>query len=323
MSGPSGTPVAPSRRSRAVPLVGAVLVGVLAAVQSRINGELSAQLGNGLVAAVWSFVTGLFLVGLLTLLRPAIRRGLRAIGAALRAGTLRRWHLFGGLFGGFFVGVQAAVVPILGVAVFTVATVAGQSVNSIVVDRVGLGPAGKQAVTGARVASAVIAVAAVAVAVANQFGAGSISAVPVVFAVLGGLGVAVQQAVNGRLAMAAGNAMSATLISFTCGATGLVLALAWRSVASGSGLPDFGGAPWWAYVGGFLGIFFVAISAWVVPIVGVLLFALLSIAGQLVGALLLDLIAPTTAGNVAWNLFVGVALAFVAVVVAARGRVRT
>jgi transporter family-2 protein len=82
------------------------------------------------------------------------------------------------------------------------------------------------------------------------------------------------------------------------------------------------GAPWWAYLGGLLGIVYIAIAAWVVPIVGVLLFVLLSIAGQLAGALVLDAVAPTSGTAVAWNLIAGVALAFVAVAVTARGRQR-
>ena len=51
-------------------------------------------------------------------------------------------------------------------------------------------------------------------------------------------------------------------------------------------------------------------------------FALLSIAGQLTAALLLDLLAPTPGASVGWNLVAGLVLAFVAVSVAARGRRR-
>ena len=68
---------------------------------------------------------------------------------------------------------------------------------------------------------------------------------------------------------------------------------------------------------------FIAIASWVVPIVGVLFFALTSIAGQLSGALALDVVAPTAGTDLAWNLVAGVLLAFVAVLVASRGRPRT
>ena len=77
------------------------------------------------------------------------------------------------------------------------------------------------------------------------------------------------------------------------------------------------------YLGGVVGIVFIAIAAWAVPIVGVLLFAVVTIAGQLSGALLLDVVAPTAGTDLAINLVLGVLLAFVAVAVAARGRRRT
>jgi transporter family-2 protein len=76
------------------------------------------------------------------------------------------------------------------------------------------------------------------------------------------------------------------------------------------------------YLGGLIGILFIAIAAWVVPIVGVLLYALASIAGQLFGALALDVLVPTPGTVIAWNLVAGVILAFVAVAVASRGRSR-
>lgn len=307
-----------SRQARAVPLVGAVAVGIMASVQSRLNGELSQHVGDGLRAAVWSFGSGLVILCVVVAISEPIRAGLVRLSGALRAGVLPRWQVLGGLFGGFLVGVQSAVVPLLGVAVFTVATVAGQSSNSLVVDRIGLGPAGRQAITGRRVASAVLAVVAVVIAVSDRFGVASFSLVAVAFAVLAGLGIAVQQAINGRVAQTSGHVMSATFVNFAFGTAGLVLALACRTVVNGEGLPSVAGAPWWAYLGGALGIVFIAIAAWVVPILGVLLFALLSIAGQLSGALLLDVVAPTRGTSLGWHLVVGVVLAFGAVALAAR-----
>ena len=53
------TPEPSSRQSRAlspaVALGGAVLVGVLTALQARINGQLGLRLGDGFVAAAISF----------------------------------------------------------------------------------------------------------------------------------------------------------------------------------------------------------------------------------------------------------------------------
>ena len=43
----------------------AVLIGVVVAIQARINGQLSVDLDNGLAAALVSFLTGLAIVSVL------------------------------------------------------------------------------------------------------------------------------------------------------------------------------------------------------------------------------------------------------------------
>ena len=49
--------------------------GVLIAVQSRINGELSDQMGDSLEAALVSFGTGLIFVSFISLFRKDVRAG--------------------------------------------------------------------------------------------------------------------------------------------------------------------------------------------------------------------------------------------------------
>jgi transporter family-2 protein len=307
---------------RALPVAASFFVGTLTAVQARINGQLSVELGNGLEAAVYSFGSGLVVLTLIVALVPSIRAGVVRIPRAVRSGDLRWWQVLGGVLGGFFVGVQTAAVPVLGVAVFTVAVVAGQSSNSLVVDRMGLGPAGKQAITPRRVVSAVVAIVAVTVAVSNRFGSADFSVVDVLLAFIAGLAIAVQQAINGRVARASQHPMSATFYNFAFGTVALGLAFGLMWAAGGHGPSPLPPGPWWLYLGGVIGIVFIAIAAWAVPIVGVLLFAVVTIAGQLSGALLLDVIAPTAGTDLAVNLVVGVLLAFVAVAIAARGRSR-
>ena len=52
----------------------------------------------------------------------------------------------------------------------------------------------------------------------------------------------------------------------------------------------------------------IAGAAWVVPSLGLLVFSLLSVFGQLVGAFLLDLLAPTPGTTVGWHLLAGLAM---------------
>ena len=308
---------------RAVPVVASFVAGTLTAVQARINGQLAVELGNGLEAAVWSFGSGLVVLTVLAVSVPSIRTGVARIPRAIRSGELAWWQALGGILGGFFVGVQTAAVPVLGVAVFTVAVVAGQSSNSLIVDRMGLGPAGKQAITRPRVISAILAVVAVTVAVSNRFASGEFAVLPVLLAFIAGVVIAVQQAINGRAARAAQNPISATFYNFLFGtlALGMAFGVVWGVTdATPTTLPP---GPWWLYLGGVIGLVFIVIAAWAVPIVGVLLFAVVTIAGQLSGALILDVIAPTAGTDLGINLVLGVLLAFVAVAVAARGRRRT
>jgi transporter family-2 protein len=285
-----------------------------------MNGQLAIHVGNGLEAAIYSFGSGLVVLTVLLVLVRSMREGLARVPAALRDGSLRWWQVVGGVLGGYFVAVQSATVPVLGVAIFMVAVVAGQSGSSLFVDRVGLGPAGKQPITARRVVSAVLAIAAVVLAVSDRLRAGSLSTVAVLFALSAGVLIAVQSAINGRVARVARQPMSATFLNFLLGTIALGAAFGFMWVFADLDPSNPTGAPWWAYLGGVIGIVFIAIAVWVVPIVGVLVFALTSIAGQLFGALALDVLAPTPGTELAWNLVAGVLLAFVAVLVASRRR---
>ena len=306
-----------SLRGGALVAAGTALgVGALTAVQSRVNGELASVTQSGLQAAIVSFGTGWILLTVLLVASPGVRRGLGSVRASLRTGSLRWWQVIGGLLGGFFVAVQSATVPLIGVAVFTVAVVAGQVSNSIVVDRLGLGPAGRQAITPARVVSALLAIAAVVVAVSDRLGVGAAgSTLAVVAALIAGLVIAVQQAINGRVGAAAGNAWTAAWVNFTLGTVmlGAVLGLAWAFTEFDPGSLPAG--PWWLYIGGTIGVLFIAAAAWVVQRLGVLLFALLTITGQLTGAVLLDWLAPADGVTFHVTLIIGVLLAGVAVAI--------
>lgn len=294
----------------------AFAVGALTALQSRINGELATATESGVQAALVSFGSGWIILTVILVASPAVRRGLGDVRRALGDGRLRWWQVIGGLLGGFFVAVQSATVPIIGVAVFTVAVVAGQVSNSIVVDRWGLGPAGRQPVTAARVVSAVLALTAVVIAVSDRLG-GTVegAGLPVAFALIAGLAIAVQQAINGRVGAAARNAWTAAWLNFTLGTVmlGAVLGLAWGLTEFDPG--EFPTGPWWIYLGGAIGVLFIAAAAWVVQRLGVLLFALLTITGQLTGAVLLDVFAPAAGVSIHITLVIGVVLAGAAVAV--------
>jgi transporter family-2 protein len=108
----------------------------------------------------------------------------------------------------------------------------------------------------------------------------------ILLAVAGGVLMAVQAPTNAVLARASGSPVLAALISFVVGAVALAVLL-----FHGSGprsIPRARALPWWAWIGGLYGAFFVAMAAFVVPRIGVGALLTAAVAGQLAGALLLD-----------------------------------
>jgi transporter family-2 protein len=299
------------------PVSAAVVVGALAALQSQVNGSLADVLGNGLEAALISFGVGLVLLTLMGLGLARMRAGVRRLLIAVRSGAIPRWQVFGGLLGAFFVLTQSMSVPVGGVALFAITTVAGQVTASLIVDRIGLGPFGRQPVSSTRVISAIIAIAAVGSAVTGRWGGEGLSLLLVVMGLVAGAAVGVQAAINGRVSSVSGEPLVAAWMNFIVGTSALMVAVL---IATSTGLTDLSipaDSQAWLYTGGLIGVVFVATTAWVVGRVGVLRQALLAIAGQLLGSIILDLLFTN---YVDVGLVLGTVLAFVAVVISTAGR---
>jgi bacterial/archaeal transporter family-2 protein len=105
-------------------------------------------------------------------------------------------------------------------------------------------------------------------------------------AVIGGVLLAIQAPTNALLGKASGSSIAAAFISFLIGTMALGAAVA---VTSGKLFdPGLKQVPWYAWLGGFYGAFFVAAAAFAAPRVGLGVFLTAAIAGQLVAALVLD-----------------------------------
>ncbi|ATL64963.1 DMT family transporter [Nocardia terpenica] len=300
------------------------LVGAGVAVQGRVNGALGERLHDGIAAAAVSFVLGLGLLGVVFAVSGRLRAGVRLVWVAVRDGTLRWWHLLGGLCGAFFVACQGLTVAVVGVTAFTVAVVAGQLTSSVLVDRLGLGPGGRTPVTAMRLGGAGLALVAVVISALGRTDRtdspddsllhGIPAALLIVLPALSGMSLAWQQAMNGRVG-AVGGPLSATLMNFLGGTVALIAVES--PVVAAQGLPTRPPTEPWLYLGGLLGVTFIALAALVVRRIGVLLLGLASVAGQLSTALVLDLVFPSGSG-LPVAAVLGCALTLVAVLVAAR-----
>lgn len=300
----------------------AVGSGLAIPVQGRINGALGARLNDGIAAAAVSFSTGLLVMIVISLVLPRGRAGLASILPAVRTRAFPRIYVVAGAIGALFVFAQSFTVGILGVALFTVATVTGQTVSGLLVDRLGIGPAGKKPVTGIRIVGCVLTITAVAWAVSPRFsgaGAGTDAGpaallVPLLLPVAAGFLMSFQQAMNGTATVHYGTPIAATLVNFVAGCIVLWAALAVKLALAGpgNGLP----AEWWYYLGGPMGCVFIGLGALLVRSLGVLVTGLGMIAGQLLGSLALDLVLPAPGTVVAPATVLGTLLTLGAIILA-------
>ena len=290
----------------------AIVVGALTAVQSRLNGQLSTDIHNGIAAALISFGTGWIFVIAACIFNKPDRLGLMRIWSNLKTRKLKPWEIVGGMGGGFFVAIQSSVVPVIGVAIFTICTVGGQTASSMLVDYVGLSPSGKHRVTLIRAITAVVTLASVTVAVWPQLQSATFKVAPIFFAILVGIIIAFQQALNGRMNVIATRPLATTFVNFLMGFFVLTIALV-VNLARGGSIGHLPHGPL-VYLGGPIGVVFIAVSAYTVKHLGILNFILFSVTGQLIGALTLDWLAPTAHTKVSAYLITGTAMTLCAVV---------
>ena len=293
----------------------AALSGLLIALQARANGELSHRLGNGLQAALVSFTSGLIIIVAIALFNPSIKEGVRTLHRAVIAKAIPPWTLFAGMLGASFVAVQTQIVPLIGVAIYSVAAIAGQSAISLVVDRIGLTGGGKKEITPRRVTAAFVTVFAVFISVADRLDGKDLSIAAVILGVLAGTIVGVQRAMNGQINEHSQQSFTTSLLNFAMGTTFLLVILLFAMTIGGMKLSTLPAGPWWIYTGGAIGVIYVAFTSTIVQHLGVLTFTLISVGGQLAGSLLIDLYSPTDGVQVSIYLVSGIVLTYLGVLV--------
>jgi transporter family-2 protein len=293
----------------------ALAAGLAIPVQGRINGALGTVLDDGIAAALISFGTGLVVMIVITLVLPSGRAGARRIIPSVRERRFPPYYVAAGMIGAFFVFGQSLTIGLIGVALFTVATVMGQSFSGLLVDRAGIGPGGRRSATPMRMIGVALTVLSVVWAVSPRFAAaGEVSAwlVPVLLPIAAGVLLSFQTAMNGAAAVAYGSPLPATLMNFVSGAT--VLLVAWLVKVAVAGPANPLPSEWWYYLGGPMGCVFIGLGTMLVRSLGVLLTGLVMIGGQLVGSLALDLVVPTPGSVVVFATIAGTVLTLVAIV---------
>ena len=286
----------------------AVTGGAASAAQALVNGRLASGLGTPVTAALVSNGLATTLLLMIAVASPTVRRSLRRVLSE----RLPWWCYLGGVIGAVSVAGTAFAAPILGVALFTVVSVCGTGVGGLAADRIGLGSSGRLPVSAGRVAGAVLAVVAVAVAQVGH-AAASVALGVMAFVLVLGMGRSIQAGLNARLAAVARNVGAASLVNAMVGTTALGLA---AGVLATTGALPFAGWPgtWWAYLGGVLALVVTGANMIAARSIGVLRTVLAALSGQLVCGIVLDTLVPSEPMPTRW-LLLGSALMVAAVTV--------
>jgi len=293
-----------------ISIILAFVAGIAATLQAGISGQLAHELNDGIMAALISNIGGTIFTGLF-LLNPEVRKKGKKLFKDVISGKFAKWQLLGGVAGAIYISTASSTVSIIGTGLFTVILVASQNMSGIVVDRFGLSSGSRKKITPKRASAAVIGIAAVLLSVTDF--QGKILWIPIVAVVLAGLAVTVQFALNGRVTKASNSQVSA-FINFPMSMITVCITLFLMNLFG----KEWNTWPnqWWLYTAGFLGAVVVFLAAATIRTLGVLLFGLASVAGQLITSIALDVILPNANINVGWALISGAGLMLLAVYLA-------
>lgn len=302
-----------SRPPIALPLAFAVAAGAGLSLQALISGKLRVELRSAELAGATAVVvswTGLMIIAVAS---GAVRRAWRAYPSGFRPPP---WWILVSVNGALYVIVGAAAAAKIGVAVLTVALVCGQALGGLASDHAGLSTAGRRHVTRARAAGVVLAVVAVvigAVDAPGHFEAGLLA-----LAVLTGALLTVQQAALSHMTRLTGEPFVAAWVNTSVALVTIIVVVL---VTSGGAIPDGASSPAIVHLlaPGLIGVAFLIMVAVVVRVLGLLRLTLAVVAGQAVGALGLDLIAPAPDRPVTAATVISVVLTFAAVAISSAG----
>jgi transporter family-2 protein len=107
------------------------------------------------------------------------------------------------------------------------------------------------------------------------------------FAIAAGAMLPIQFGINAQLAVWVGSPLRATLVSFVVGA-GVLLVATLLFARGWPGTAAVGAAPWWVWLGGFLGAFYVLGSVVTAPKLGAAALFAFILAGQAIASLAVD-----------------------------------
>lgn len=254
--------------------ISALFTGVLITIMVTLNGKLSD--GSGIYSAtVVIYIVSVVFSGLIPLLRRMPVRPKKKLPVWMYSAGLI--SVFSTVFTNFAFG-KISVVAITALALLA------QTATSFVIDTLGLLGAEKRRAGKASVLCLLVSVMGCAVMLSD---AGGLQVLAMLLAFASGITLVTSRMINADLAKSTG-AVSGAFINHAVGLPAAVLALLLLGRGEAGLLAGIGALPWWAYMGGVLGIIIVVLTNWFVPKISALNGSLLLFVGQLASSVLID-----------------------------------
>ena len=273
-----------------------VLCGVMIFTQTTINSQLREHAESPYASSLISFLFGTALLLLLTII---IEGHLFPSIETLQ--SMEWWAYLGGALGIYVVLSAILVFPRIGGVQTVAIPIFGQMLMSLLIDYFGWFAMDKRPLSLINILGLIILVIGIVftvilpdyhekkhLATAEKHMKKSGKLFWQILALMSGFCLAIQPAVNGHLGIGISSGIQAALISFLIG-TILLIAInvilkQMRNVKKAFQKK----APWWFYMGGFLGALYVFFALVITPEIGTGAFVIFVLIGQMIVSLLID-----------------------------------
>ena len=273
-----------------------VLCGVMIFTQTTINSQLREHAESPYAS---SLITLLFGTALLLLLTIIIEGHLFPSLETLQ--SMEWWAYLGGALGIYVVLSAILVFPRIGGVQTVAIPIFGQMLMSLLIDYFGWFAMDKRPLSLINILGLIILVIGIVftvilpdyhekkhLATAEKHMKKSGKLFWQILALLSGFCLAIQPAVNGHLGIGISSGIQAALISFLIGTILLIAINVILKQMTSVKMAFQKKAPWWFYMGGFLGALYVFFALVITPEIGTGAFVIFVLIGQMIVSLLID-----------------------------------
>ncbi|EIN4283894.1 DMT family transporter [Staphylococcus pseudintermedius] len=271
-------------------LILGLVAGAVIPVQTSINSRLSRFTQSSLYASAISFTVGTLLLVILNfILNPHL----------LTAEAFGHYHFdyywyVGGLMGVIFLTGNMILLPRIGASLTVVTTITGQILMSVLIDTFGWFNVDVQALHVMKVLGIVLLLIGIILMNlqknAKQLSQSGHNGPWMLIGMIIGFTPPIQTAINSHLGQTLHSPFFASLVSFTVGASALIILtlMLHRHVKIHATSEQHGPLKWWHFVGGALGVIFVTTNIILTPVIGVTFTLITVMVGQIIMGLLID-----------------------------------